>query len=390
MRSNIKILQVHFCYISTLVFAVILSVNLNAQNTEKNSQIQKVSIHSSVLGEERVVSVYLPVGHQVSSQKYPVLYLLDGKTHFQHAMGAVNFLSRQGIVPEMIIVSVHNIDRTRDFSPVHIEQRPTSGGAGKFLKFIGNELIPYIDKNFKASDFRIILGHSFGGTFITYSLTQEPELFDGYIAISPYLQYAENHVVSLAEKSLKSNYKRSKYYYMTVGDEPNYFQPLNEFQDIIIKKSAKSINFAYEKLEEENHGSIPYISLFKGLRFVFADYNIPGEKIAEGLDVIDNHYKTISKKYGFEIQTPENIINNLGYNHLQNKDMDKAIEVFKENVKRYPGSANVYDSLGEAYENNNQFDLAKENYQKAVELGEINNDQNIAIYMKNLERMDKN
>jgi tetratricopeptide (TPR) repeat protein len=290
----------------------------------------------------------------------------------------------------MIIVSVHNIDRTRDFSPVHVEQLPTTGGAEKFLEYIGNELVPYIDENYKTSDFRIILGHSFGGTFITYLLTQKPELFEGYIAISPYLQFADNYVVNLAENSLKSTYKRDKYFYMTVGDEPDYFPTLNAFQDIINKKSSKSIVFTYEKMEEENHGSIPYISLFNGLRFVFDDYNLPREKIAEGLNTIDKHYKAISEKYGFEIKTPENIINDLGYRYLQNKDIDKAIEVFKENVKRYPGSANVYDSLGEAYENNNQLDLAKENYQLAVGLGEKNNDRNLAIFIKNLERVDKN
>ena len=65
------------------------------------------------------MSVNLPNNYIVSSQKYPVLYLLDGRTHFQHATSAVDFLSAMGVIPQMIVVSIHNVDRNRDFSPTY-------------------------------------------------------------------------------------------------------------------------------------------------------------------------------------------------------------------------------------------------------------------------------
>ena len=79
----------------------------------------------------------------------------------------------------------------------------------------------------------------------------------------------------------------------------------------------------------------------------------------------------------------------LGYTYLQKKDYENAIKIFTENVKRYPESANVYDSLGEAYENNNQLKLARKNYQKAYDLGVVQLDGNTLIYKKNLERVTK-
>ena len=102
---------------------------------------------------------------------------------------------------------------------------------------------------------------------------------------------------------------------------------------------------------------------------------------------MDTHYKKISDKYGLEVQAPENLINNLGYYYLQNNNFDTAIIVFKTNIERYPESANVYDSLGEAYEKNNQPELAKQNYTIAVEHGEKLNDPNLPIYKKNLQRV---
>ena len=90
------------------------------------------------------------------------------------------------------------------------------------------------------------------------------------------------------------------------------------------------------------------------------------------------------------MKTPELVINALGYRYLQAGDPESAISTFKINVARYPESANVYDSLGEAYENQGNMKLAAKNYEKAVELGEKKGDVNQSVYRANLERVTKN
>ena len=99
--------------------------------------------------------------------------------------------------------------------------------------------------------------------------------------------------------------------------------------------------------------------------------------------------KKNTKKYNLKVSTPENIINFLGYQQLQAKKIDKAIVFFKENVKRFPKSANVYDSLGEAYETNKQFKLAKTNYKKAYDLGVLSMHQATLVFKNNYERVLK-
>ncbi len=61
-------------------------------------------------------------------------------------------------------------------------------------------------------------------------------------------------------------------------------------------------------------------------------------------------------------------INNVGYRLLNEKKFKDAIDIFKKNVKLYPKSSNVYDSLGEAYMINGDKELAVENYKKSLEL----------------------
>jgi len=381
-----KIIKLRFLVL-LFVFMGGLSFLTSAQEKLELLSGEIAKINSAALGEERVVSIALPDGYEQGTQKYPVIYLLDGRTHFRHATSAVDYLSQRGIIPQMIVVAVHNIDRNRDFSPVPDKNRPNTGGAEKFLNFLDQELTTFMKKNYRVSNFAILMGHSFGGTFASYALVTKPELFDAYIAVSPYLQYADNHMVKESQAKLKAKYNKPKFLYMSIGNEPDYFKPLEDFSNAIKTKSAEAIQFKYDKYMEDNHGTTPYLSVFNGLKFIFSDWQLPIITFAKGLDAIDEHYQEISLKYGFEIQTPENQINALGYNYLQNKDFDNAIKVFKENVKRYPKSANVYDSLGEAFEKNNQLKLAKQNYETAYKLGKENGDLNTAIYKANFERV---
>ncbi|MDF1547475.1 MAG: alpha/beta hydrolase-fold protein [Bacteroidales bacterium] len=388
MRTE-KNLRISFFIFFIALFGGISSNYIVAQEKLELLSGEIAKINSKVLDEERVVSIALPNGYEQGSQKYPVIYLLDGRTHFRHASSAVDYLSGRGIIPQMIVVAVHNIDRNRDFSPVPDKNRPNTGGAEKFLNFLDQELTTYIKKNYRVSDFAILMGHSFGGTFASYALITKPKLFDAYIAVSPYLQYADNHMVKESQEKLKSKYNKQKFFYMTVGNEPDYFKPLEEFSTAIKTKLTDAIHFRYDKYEEDNHGTTPYLSVFNGLKFIFSDWQLPLITFAKGLEAMDEHYHAISSKYGFEVKTPENQINALGYNYLQNKDFDNAIMVFKENVKRYPESANVYDSLGEAYEKNNQLKMAKQNYEMAYKLGKENGDLNTAIFKANFERVQK-
>ena len=188
---------------------------------------------------------------------------------------------------------------------------------------------------------------------------------------------------------MKSEYDSHKYFYMTVGDEPPYFESLGEFSELVEAKSGEAIDLKYVKMGAEDHGSIPYISLFSGLRFIFSEWQLPNDIFSKGLKEMDKHYQYISDKFGYKVETPEVFINQLGYNYLQSENIDAAIEVFSENVKRFPKSANVYDSLGEAYENSGQLDLARENYKKAVELGKVNKNPNTEVYKKNLDRVSE-
>ena len=125
---------------------------------------ETITIESKILGEERIILVSTPPGYDQSAQSYPVLYMTDGGQHLTHTRGTVDFLSRNGLMPQVIVVGVNNTDRTRDLSPTHVAsmtidgrvfESPTSGGASKFLDFFEQELFSYVDANYRTLPMRL-------------------------------------------------------------------------------------------------------------------------------------------------------------------------------------------------------------------------------------------
>ena len=126
---------------------------------------------SSVPGQEYELQISLPAGYATSATKYPVLYLMDAQWDFPLVTALYGEQYYDGFIPSMIIVGitwggVHpNPDslRARDYTPTHVNGLPQSGGAGKFLAFIKNEVFPLIEDNYKADkNDRILVGCSLG------------------------------------------------------------------------------------------------------------------------------------------------------------------------------------------------------------------------------------
>jgi predicted alpha/beta superfamily hydrolase len=150
------------------------------------------SIHSDILDENRKIWIYSPPD---TTQKYPLLVLLDGDAHYFSVAGMIHQLSTingNTIYPEMVVVAIPNTDRTRDLTPYHVPHifgdtafAKTSGGGENFTKFIEKELLPFVDKKYPTSPHRTLVGHSFGGLFVVNTLVHHPGLFTNYLAIDP-------------------------------------------------------------------------------------------------------------------------------------------------------------------------------------------------------------
>ena len=124
---------------------------------------------------------------------------------------------------------------------------------------------------------------------------------------------------------------------------------------------------------------------YAGFRKIFEGWT---PTVSGNISDLENHYKKLSQRFGYEIKVPEATLNQIGYQLLNAKRFDEAISAFKKNTENYPNSANVYDSLAEAYEKNGQLKQAKENYEKAYKMAESHGENELAQTAKaNFERI---
>lgn len=363
------------------------------------TQAKRFVLKSEVLGEERIIQVRTPPSYENNGRRYPVLYLTDGDAHINHTSATIEYLSRAGRMPELIVVAITTTaNRTRDLTPTKADFRepdgsllpmPTSGGSDKFLKFIETELIPSVEKDYRTQPYRVFAGHSFGGLFALHTFLTRPEVFNAYIAVSPTMGW-DNHLLSRkAEEFFKGRKELNRTLYLTLANEGGDARVgFDRFKGILAKNKPKGFEWGAMLMEDEDHESVVMLSHYHGFRKVFENWQITADIARGGAPAIEGHYRKLSSRFGFSVEPPETLMNRLAYQLMGEGKMDDAIAVFKSNVERYPNSANVYDGLAEAYEKMGKLDLARLNYKKAVELGARNNDPNFQVYKTNFERVD--
>jgi len=380
-------------------FAILLTIASIALGQPRTGTVKSLTIKSTVLGEDRIILVRTPVGYETSKLSYPVLYMTDGDAHIKHTSSSIEFLTENGRMPELIVVGVTNTDRARDLTPTKATtknaagdlQFPTSGGADNFLKFFETELIPEIEKQYRTQPYRIFAGHSLGGLFAIHAMMTKPGLFNSYIAVSPSLQWENDTELKRAEEFLKNQKEMKVTLFVSIGNEPGRIgADFDTFKDLLSKTNIKDFEWQAERFADEDHGSVVLRSHYFGLRKVYDGWQGPRDlksgAVLGGLKGAEAHYKRLSDKFGYTIPVPESLINQIGYQFLFDGKPEDAIATFKANIERYPDSANVYDSLAEAYERGGRIDLAEPLYEKAKTLGEQNHDPDTATFKTHYER----
>jgi predicted alpha/beta superfamily hydrolase len=250
-----------------LTFLFGIAIKVSAQD---GYTVQKDSIQSEVLKQNRKISIFLPEGYDAKDAKFPVLYVLDADGRDQHTVPTARFLALNNKMPKAIVVGVFNIDRNHDFLPDSSKAATTGGGADNFLQFFKKELIPYINKNFRTESFNVLIGHSYGGVFVMHALLNDPDLFDAYIAIDPSFWYKDQLQVKIAKTEFAKVRNWNKPIFIS-GREGDGMKSMGiTAMEKVLKSSAPSgLKWKVVAYSNEDHGSVPFKSVYDGLRYIF-------------------------------------------------------------------------------------------------------------------------
>ena len=382
-------------YLLLALTALVLSRTATAQGRFPLTIGVQDSVQSKTLSETRRYLVYTPPSYSDTTfapQRYPVLYLLDGDAHFHSVSGLVQILGT-GVngtyaVPEMIVVAIPNRDRTRDMTPTKVsaglDGRPnqafrTSGGMANFLSFIKDELIPEIDTKYRTMPYRVFVGHSLGGITTINALFTIPETFNAYVAIDPSLWWDNAVLLKATKERLSTADYRNKVLYLGQANTINpddstanpHFNAMVRFNSLARTYNTSGLRFGYKYYDNDDHGSVPLITTYDALRFIFDGYRLDLGCLLGSPALLTAHYENISTKLGAPFTPSEAIVSQLGQFALT-QDTAKAIGFFEIGARLYPNSPRSYDRLGALWAAKGDKAKATGYYRRSLELNPQN------------------
>ena len=327
-------------------FLFFLTINLLSSQNLDSLYVSRVNdtILSKYLNEKRAIEIQLPRSYEIESDKYyPLMIVLDGDYMFNIVSGSVDYLSYWGDIPENLVVGINQKDTRFQDSSVfdNITFTPISSTAS-FYDFIVNELIPYLTKNYRVSNFKVIVGQERTANFANFFLLKNDPQIRGVISISP--KISENMNRYLNENLSKSNSKIVYTLSSSKRDFESIFKNVSELTASLDSIENKNLRFESLIFDKENHYILPSVSVPKSIRSTYSMYSdidkIEYDSIISKLDTspidyLKNKYQLIKEFYDLD--------KTISMNDFM------AIEEFIEENEFF----NLYDELSE---------LAKQEY----------------------------
>lgn len=234
------------------------SSEITARYGESISETLKIT--STANNQEYELYIQLPPSYQTSKKSYPVAILQDVRVTVPEVEKALNNLGGKD-VENIILVGISysigtppKISRTRDFTPTYapnekgahsLEAQKHSGKAGEYIQFLGDDLIPLLQKKYRINEEKkIFIGHSFGGLLGVYTLLVNADLFDSYIISSPSLWYDNRAIFHLEDAFSKENTSMNAHVLMYIGELESQSKRGNMVQDLLnLERILKSRNY---------------------------------------------------------------------------------------------------------------------------------------------------
>ena len=330
-------------------------------------------LHSDVMDEDRLLTIHLPRDYEDTLLSYPVLYLLYGQdinNYFAEAVIISEKLGSTGEIPPVIIIGVANTNRYRDNLPAEIEGRPDSGGAVNYLRFFEEELIPFVEKNYRTKNFRILAGPQAGAVFSLYALITKPGLFNAFLTENPFMN-PENaaFLFPAAESFFKKTRSLKNFLYIKCekNERPQDLEYVENFAQLLESHTPDGFRFKVDIQEPSGYFIAP-LPFKEGLRMLFAGHKLPENfKTNTVKDIID-YYEKLSVEYGFPVDPPSLMLTFESDKLNQQRKTQEAIEVFEYQLGLYPKSLNALWRLGETYRGMGEFERAREYYRKFLSI----------------------
>ena len=363
-----------------IAFISLISLSVFSQKTVELFDSKK-------LGEEREITISLPKSYAKETKRnYPLLVLLDGDYLYAPFQGAITYANYWDDIPELIIVAITQNKKEERYDDCQWDEEtglPLEKGIN-FFEFIGTELIPYVEKNYRVAPFKIIAGHDTTAGFSNLYLYKENPLFDAYISLSPDLPPQMDK--RLPERMAQIT--KPIYYYQSSadGDIKRLLKGVKSLDEGLKTINKTSFNYKFDEFIGSSHYSLVLHSIPSALYHIFAVYqpitSLEFQKIAAlesgYVQYLIDKYETIEKAFNTKIPVRMGDFKAIEAAIFKNSDWNALDELSIVAEKHYPKSMLHDYYLALMYEKKGLYDKAKKNYLSAMQkepIGDLDKDK---------------
>lgn len=333
--------------ISALLLITVFSYSLSAQNYERYKVLQDTVIASKNLGFTKGITVTVPVEWQKGTKnKFPLIIVFDRQNKRSHSyiLQTIDYLTSTEQMPSAVIISVASEQRFR-YIETQYKEADVNGVASENEKFIFEELIPFANKQYNTSDFRVLIGHSRYGYFTTSLFSTRTKDLNGVISMSPFFTQKNVDLTDSIRKMNDTFYTSKKYYRYGIG---------NDFPEDALKMDStlqqltlnSSLDIKGYRFKQASHDATPGLIISTALYELFEQWSAIQSKYISNnqkeLDIKTALDKDIVSHYGAPLNFSIGILNGKGWYFYNEKDYAKAIKAWEILVNSYPNFSQGY------------------------------------------------
>ena len=347
------------------------------------SQISKDTIFSQKLNEDRQFTIALPESYTSNkTKKYPIVLLLDGDYLFDPFHGALTYGAYWDDIPEVIIVGISQNQKDERYTDCGVDQEtglPDAKGE-LFYEFIGQELMPFLEKSYRIAPFKIIAGHDVTAGFLNFFLYKDQPIFNAYISLSP--QFPVSMQETIPDRLAALNQQLFYYQATAEGDLKSIKDKTIQIDAAVAELKKPNLNYHFDNFPNASHYSLVLYAIPNALYHIFGIYqpisvNEYNEKISAlpsgYVDYLNKKYETMEKILALKTRIRFNDFKAIEAAIIKNKAYDEFSELSSLAEKQYPKSMLANYELALMYEYTGNFQKARKYYQAAYEREEIGN-----------------
>jgi len=356
-------------------------------------------IESYLLETTRNIRIFIPEGYERDSIKnYPLTIVLDEEYLFDTYVGNAILFAKKDKAPAQIIVGISmEKSKGKDIS-YDINSGRLTPTADNFYEFIRNEVLFYIESNYRTSPFISLVGHGYSANLITHFLQENNTFINSFICINP--SFSDFIGEELAFYNLPKFGKEDNTFYFYTNNSTSFSstkqQKIAQVQKGLSALEIKNFNIINDVMNTDSSVSAISEAIPRALTKIFEVYsaiskeeyenNIKDLAPLDAISYLENKYLEIDFLFGSnlgirkkDIYAIENII-------IEKENGDRLRDFGKMILKLFPSSPLGDYYIGKYYETGKMHKKALKQYK--IGYGKMNPaDPNADAFYENILRL---